>query len=98
MCGLKGAAKTDFDSSISLFTQQVTYISKLVGKSNETLHAMALVGHLLEATNPETLQSARLTVSVRSCSLYQLLSAVHMMGTLYYVHRKISDSKIQFVK
>ena len=73
MCGLKGAAKTDFDSSISLFTQQVTYISKLVGKANETLHAMALVGHLLEATNPETLQSARLTVSVEvatCCVLY----------------------------
>ena len=65
MCGLKGAAKTNFDSSISLFTQQVTYISKLVGKANETLHAMALVGHLLEATNPETLQNTRLTVSVK---------------------------------
>jgi hypothetical protein len=63
MCGLKGAAKTDFDSSISLFTQQITYISKLVGKSNESLHAMALVGHLLEATNPEILQRGKLTVS-----------------------------------
>ena len=62
MCSLKGAAKTDFDSSISLFIQQITYISKLVGKANETLHAMALVGHLLEVTNPETLQGSRLTV------------------------------------
>ena len=63
MCGLKGAAATDFDSSVSLFTQEITYISKLVGKSNESLHAMALVGHLLEATNPESLQHGKLTVS-----------------------------------
>lgn len=86
MCGLKGAAKTDFDSSISLFTQQVTYISKLVGKANETLHAMALVGHLLEATNPETLQSTRLTVSVEVATYtLQLLYTVHniTMGTFH---------------
>ena len=63
MCGLKGAAKTDFDSSVSQFTQQITYISKLVGKSNESLHAMALVGHLLVATNPEILQKGKLTVN-----------------------------------
>ena len=63
MCGLRGAAKTDFDSSVSLFTQQITYISKLVGKANDSLHAMALVGHLLEATNPEAIQRGKLTVS-----------------------------------
>ena len=72
MCGLKGAAKTDFDSSVSLFTQQITYISKLVGKANDSLHAMALVGHLLEATNPETIQRGKLTVSI-STAMHKFL-------------------------
>jgi len=42
MCGLKGAAKTDFESSVSQFTQQVTYISKLVGKTNDSLSSMSI--------------------------------------------------------
>ena len=63
MCGLRGAAKTDFDSSVSRFTQQVTYISKLVGKTNEALYSMAIIGHLLVVTSPENFQSGKLTVS-----------------------------------
>ena len=62
MCGLRGAAKTDFDSSVSRFIQQVTYISKLVGKTNDMLHAMTVTGHLLAATSPENFQSGKLTV------------------------------------
>lgn len=62
MCGLRGAAKTDFDSSVSRFTQQVTYISKLVGKTNDALYSMAIIGHLLAATSPENFQSGKLTV------------------------------------
>ena len=64
MCGLRGAAKTDFDSSVSRFTQQVTYISKLVGKTNDTLYSMAVTGHLLTVTAPENFQAGKLTVSV----------------------------------
>ena len=63
MCGLRGAAKTDFDSSVSRFTQQVTYISKLVGKTNDALYSMAIIGHLLVMTSPENLQAGKLTVS-----------------------------------
>ena len=63
MCGLRGAAKTDFDSSVSRFTQQVTYISKLVGKTNDALNSMAITGHLLVVTSPENFQSGKLTVS-----------------------------------
>ncbi len=63
MCGLRGAAKTDFDSSVSQFTQQVTYISKLVGKTSDTLQSMAITGHLLVVTAPENFQSGKLTVS-----------------------------------
>ncbi len=62
MCGLRGAAKTEFASSVSKFTLQITYISKLVGKVNDTLHAMALADHLLEATSPGKLQVGRLQV------------------------------------
>ena len=62
MCGLRGAAKTDFSASVSNFTQQVTYISKLVGKCNESLHAMALSSHLLEVTSPDNFLHGRLTV------------------------------------
>ncbi len=62
MCGLRGAAKTDFDSSVSRFTQQVTYISKLVGKANDTLQSMALTGHLLTTTSLENFQTGKLTV------------------------------------
>ena len=62
MCGLRGAAKTDFDSSVSKFTQQVTYISKLVGKTKETLYSMAITGHLLVVTSPENFQMEKLTV------------------------------------
>ena len=63
MCGLKGAAKTDFESSVSQFTQQVTYISKLVGKTNDSLSSMAITGHLLVVTSPESLLNGKLTVS-----------------------------------
>lgn len=63
MCGLRGAAKTDFDSSVSRFIQQVTYISKLVGKTSEMLRAMTVTGHLLAVTSPENFQSGKLSVS-----------------------------------
>jgi len=62
MCGLRGAAKTEFSISVSNFTQQVTYISKLVGKCNESLHAMALSSHLLQVTSPDNFQHGRLMV------------------------------------
>ena len=64
MCGLKGSTRTDFNSSVSRFIHQITYISKLVGKTNDSLHAMALTGHLLEVTNPEKFQQGKLTVSL----------------------------------
>ena len=63
MCGLRGAAKTDFDSSVSRFTQQVTYISKLVGKANDSLSSMTITAHLLAVTSPENFQTGTLTVS-----------------------------------
>ncbi len=69
MCGLKGAAKTDFESSVSQFTQQVTYISKLVGKTNDSLSSMAITGHLLIVTSPENFRTGKLTVSAVHCSL-----------------------------
>ena len=62
LCGLKGAAKTDFNSSVSSFVQQITYISKLVGRSCDCLHAAALSGHLLHATAPENFLKGPLEV------------------------------------
>ena len=62
MCGLRGATKTDFDISVSRFTQQVTYISKLVGKTNDALYSMAITGHLQVATSPENFQKDGLSV------------------------------------
>ncbi|XP_064382815.1 uncharacterized protein LOC135331544 [Halichondria panicea] len=56
MCGLRGAQKMDFNISVSCFIQQITYISKLVSKCNDSLRSMALTGHLLEVTSPDNFQ------------------------------------------
>ena len=53
LCGLRGVAKTDFASSLNSFTQHISHISHLVGKTYDSLHAVALSGHLLHATAPE---------------------------------------------
>ena len=76
MCGLRGATKTDFASSVSLFTQQITYISKLVSRTNDALSAMAVSSHLLEKTSPESLQNGRLTVSRKQDLIPTCLNAI----------------------
>ena len=54
----------DFSMSVSCFTQQITYISKLVSKCNDSLRSMALTGHLLEVTSPDNFTKETLHVSV----------------------------------
>ena len=49
---MKGAAKTELNTSVADFTQQITYISRLVNKTIDSLHAAALAGHLLKVTAP----------------------------------------------
>ena len=63
MCGLKGAAKTDFTVSLNSFSQHVTHISQLVNKMSDSVHAVALSGHLLHATAPENFIKGPLQVS-----------------------------------
>lgn len=62
LCGLKGAAKTDLNSSVANFIQQITHISRLVNKTTDSLHAAALAGHLLKVTAPEKILKAALEV------------------------------------
>ena len=64
MCGLRGAARTDFASSVSSFAQQITHLSKLVGKTPDVLSATALTAHLLDATAPENLCDGGIQVKV----------------------------------
>ena len=63
MCGLRGSSKTSFATSVGNFVQQITYISKLVGKTIDSLHAAALTGHLLYATAPENFLKGPMSVS-----------------------------------
>ncbi len=63
MCGLRGAANMEFNMSVSCFTQQITYISKLVSRCNDSLRSMALTGHLLEVTAPDNFQKEKIHVS-----------------------------------
>ena len=53
----------DFNMSVSCFTQQITYISKLVSKCNDSLRSMALTGHLLEVTSPNNFTKDKVHVS-----------------------------------
>ena len=53
----------DFNISVSCFIQQITYISKLVSKCNDSLRSMALTGHLLEVTSPDNFQKEKIHVS-----------------------------------
>jgi hypothetical protein len=50
MCALRGAATTQFDSSVASFANQISYISNLIGKSHSAIRAAAISGHLLEVT------------------------------------------------
>ena len=60
---MRGSSKTSFATSVGNFVQQITYISKLVGKTIESLHAAALAGHLLYATAPENFLKGPMSVS-----------------------------------
>ena len=63
MCGLKGAARTDFSTSLNSFSQHISHISYLVDKMQGSLHAVALAGHLLHATAPENFIKGSLQVN-----------------------------------
>lgn len=64
MCGLKGAAKTDFSVSLNSFNLHITHISQLVSKMADSLHAVALSGHLLHTTAPENFIKGPLKVKL----------------------------------
>lgn len=60
LCGLKGAARTDLETSVGNFLQQIKFISNLVERSCDCLRAAALSGYLLHATAPENFLKGQL--------------------------------------
>ncbi|CAI8041415.1 hypothetical protein GBAR_LOCUS23040 [Geodia barretti] len=52
LCGVRGTAAADFSLSLNRFVQQITSISRLVGCTQETLHATVTTAHLMDATAP----------------------------------------------
>lgn len=82
MCALRGAAKTDFNTSVASFIQEITYISKLIGKANDTLHAMALTSHLLAEAVPSDIAEGQLQVGL--VTLNSPMCVYHYMVVLLF--------------
>ena len=85
MCGLRGTVPVDFSLSLTRFIQQMSNISRLVGLIHDTLQAMAITAHLLEATAPGNFLHSPLQVSV-VLAMYICSVHLHWMFTHILTH------------